>query len=128
MLKLNVVQRRDPRNQNATPKFYATLKKVQTLDLDYIANELADKSSISKGDVMSIITNLIDLVPKELANGRTVNLGRLGTFWLNISSEGMETAEEVSPEAIKKVNVRFKPSPEIKSLLGRLKFERLEFI
>jgi predicted histone-like DNA-binding protein len=128
MLKFNVIQRRDPRDQNAIPKFYATLKKVQTVDLEYIANELAEKSSISKGDVMSIITNLIDLVPKELAGGRTVHLGKLGTFWLNISSKGYETAEEVSPEAIKKVNVRFKPAPTLKSLLGNLKFDRLEFI
>jgi predicted histone-like DNA-binding protein len=128
MLEFNVIQRKDPRDQTAGAKFYATLKKVQTVDLEYIANELAGKSSISKGDVISIMTNLIDLVPKELASGRTINLGKLGTFWLNISSREYETADDVSPEAIKKVNVRFKPSASIKSLLGRLKFERLEFI
>ena len=77
---------------------------------------------------MSIITNLIDLVPKELSNGRTVQLGRLGTFWLNINSKGYDKAADVNAEAIKKVNVRFKPSGTIKMLLGRLKFERLEFI
>ncbi len=98
------------------------------MDLEYIANELAEKSSISKGDVMSIIPNLIDLVPKELAHGRTVNLGNLGTFWLNISSEGLENEADVSPEAIKKVNIRFKPSRTVKYLLGQLKFARLEFI
>ncbi len=128
MLKFNIVQRKDPRDISATPKFYATIKKVQSIDLDYIPNELASKSSISKGDVMSIITNLIDLVPKELSMGRTVNLGKLGTFWLNVNSHGYENQEEVSPEAIKKVNVRFKPSNVIKNLLGSLKFERLEFI
>ena len=128
MLKFNVIQRRDPRDSSAIPKFYASLKKVQTIDLDYIANELAEKSSISKGDVISIITNLTDLVPKELSNGRTVNLGKLGTFWLNISSKGYDNEQEVSPEAIKKVNVRFKPSRTIKTLLGQLKFDRLEFI
>jgi predicted histone-like DNA-binding protein len=74
---------------------------------------------------MSIVTNLIDLVPKELSMGRTVNLGKLGTFFLNINSEGSVAQEDVSPDAIKKVNVKFRPSNAIKHLLGRLKFEKL---
>ena len=128
MLKFKVIKRQLPGNQSAKPKFYVTIKKVQSVGLDYIAKELAEKSSISKGDVMSIITDLTDLVPKELANGRTVNLGTLGTYWLNVNSEGFENEADVSPDAIKKINVRFKPSGTIKSLLGQLKFERLEFI
>ncbi len=128
MLKFNIVQRKDPRDQNAAPKFYATLNRVQTIDLEYIANELATKSSISKGDVMSIVTNLIDLVPKELSMGRTVNLGKLGTFFLNVNSKGYENQDDVSPEAVKKVNVKFRPSGSIKTLLGSLKFTRIEFI
>jgi predicted histone-like DNA-binding protein len=128
MLKYNIIQRRDPRDQSAAPKFYASIKRIQTIDLEYIANELAEKSAITKGDVMSIITNLIDLIPKELSMGRTVNLGKLGTFWLNINSNGFESEEEVTPEAIKKVNVRFRPSPILKKLMGGLKFDRLEFV
>lgn len=128
MLKFHVIKRKNPRDLSAPEKFYASLRKVQTVDLDFIANELAEKSSMSKGDVMSIVTNLTDLVPKELARGSTVNLGNFGTFWLNISSEGLEKEEDVSPEAIKKVNVRFRPSGIIKYLLGQLKFDRLEFI
>lgn len=128
MLKFHIIKRRDPRDQSAPEKFYASLKKVQSVDLEYIANELAGISSISKGDVLSIIANLIDLVPKELASGRTVKLGKLGTFWLNIKSEGFEKEEDVSAEAIKKVNVRFKPSRTLRYLLGQLKFDRLEFI
>ncbi len=128
MLKYNIIQRRDPRDQSAPPKFYATLKRVQNIDLDYIANELAEKSAITKGDVMSIITNLMDLIPKELSMGRTINLGKLGTFWLNINSEGFENEDEVGPEAIKKVNVRFRPSNALKKLMGGLKFDKVEFI
>ena len=128
MLRFNIIKRKDPRDQSAKPLFYASLKRVQAIDLEYIANELAEKSSISKGDVMSIVTNLIDLVPKELANGRTVILGKLGSFRLSINSMGLEKKEDVGPEAIKKVNVRFRPSGTIKYLLGQLKFERLEFI
>lgn len=128
MLKYNIIQRRDPRDQSAAPKFYASLKRIQTIDLEYIANELAEKSAITKGDVMSIITNLIDLIPKELSMGRTVNLGNLGTFWINVNSEGFDTKEEVTPEAIKKVNVRFRPSIALKELMRRLRFNRLEFI
>jgi predicted histone-like DNA-binding protein len=70
----------------------------------------------------------LEYIANELANGRTVNLGKLGTFRLSINSMGLEKKEDVSPEAIKKVNVRFRPSGTIKYLLGQLKFERLEFI
>ena len=128
MLKFHSIKRKNPRDLNAQEKFYASIRKVESIDLDYIANELAEKSSISKGDVMSIITNLIDLVPKELAHGRTVQMGNLGAFMLNISSHGYDNEADVSPEAIKKVNVRFRPGKTLKHLLGQLKFERLEFI
>ena len=84
MIKYNVIARKDPRDPNAIPKYHPVLKSVQSINEDYIARELAEKSSLSEGDVMSIITNLFKMLPKELAHGRTVRLGSLGTFSLTV--------------------------------------------
>ena len=40
MLKFKVIKRQLPGDQSAKPKFYISIKKVQTVDLDYIAKEL----------------------------------------------------------------------------------------
>ena len=124
MLKFKVIKRNYPRDLNAQPKFHASIKRNQNVGLDHMVDELRKISSINKGDAVSILINLIDLVPKELlARGNTVTLGNLGTFWLSVSSQGFDNAEDVSPNAINKVKVHFKASNQLKDLMSNLTYE-----
>ena len=123
MLKLNVIKRRDPRDLSAQPKFYASVKRNQNVDLDYIVDELRKISPINKGDAVSVLINFIDLVPKELARGNTVTLGNLGTLWLSVSSQGFDNEEDVSPDAVEKVKVHFKASNKLKQLMSKLSYD-----
>ena len=123
MLKFKVIKRNYPRDLNAQPKFHASIKRNQNVGLDHMVDELRKISSINKGDTVSTLINLIDLVPKELARGNTVTLGNLGTFWLSVSSQGFDNAEDVSPKAINKVKVHFKASNQLKDLMSNLTYE-----
>ena len=123
MLKFKVIKRNYPRDLNAQPKFHASIKRNQNVGLDHMVDELRKISSINKGDAVSTLINLIDLVPKELARGNTVTLGNLGTFWLSVSSQGFDNAEDVSPKAINKVKVHFKASNQLKDLMSNLTYE-----
>lgn len=124
MLKYNIIARKDPGDANAEPKFYPILKSVDRIDTAYIARELSEKSSVSEGDVYSIIINLFKLIPKELAHGRVIGLGDLGSLSLKANAKGSDTAEEVSSDDIEKVSVRFRPTKAFYKMLGTLKFER----
>ena len=123
MLKFKVIKRNYPRDLNAQPKFHASIKRNQNVGLDHMVDELRKISSINKGDAVSTLINLIELVPKELARGNTVTLGNLGTFWLSVSSQGFDNAEDVSPKAINKVKVHFKASNQLKDLMSNLTYE-----
>ena len=123
MLKLKAIKRRDPRDLNAQPKFYASVKRNQNVGLDHMVDELSLVSPINKGDTVSVLINLIELVPKELARGNTVTLGNLGTFWINVSSRGFDNEEEVSPDAIENVKVHFKASNQLKQLMSNLTYD-----
>ena len=123
MLKFKVIKRNYPRDLNAQPKFHASIKRNQNVGLDHMVDELRKISSINKGDAVSTLINLIDLVPKELARGDTVTLGNLGTFWLSVSSQGFDNEEDVSPKAINKVKVHFKASNQLKDLMSNLTYE-----
>ena len=123
MLRLKVIKRRNPRDLSAQPKFYASVKRNQNVGLDHLVDELSLISPINKGDAVSVLINLIDIVPKELAMGNTVTLGNLGTFWINVSSKGFDTEKEVSPKAINKVKVHFKASNQLKVLMSNLRYD-----
>lgn len=122
MLNFNVVKRRDPRDLSAPPKFHASIKRNQNVGLDHMVDELKKISPINKGDAISALINLIDLLPKELAKGNTVTLGNLGTFWLSVSSQGFDNEKDVSPKVIEKIKVHFKESKQLKQLMSKLTY------
>jgi predicted histone-like DNA-binding protein len=123
MSKYSIIARKDPGDANAEPKFYPILKSVDRIDTAYIGGCLKNPS-VSEGDVYSIIINLFKLIPKELAHGRVIGLGDLGSLSLKANAKGSDTAEEVSSDDIKKVSVRFRPTQAFYKMLGLLKFER----
>jgi hypothetical protein len=71
------------------------------------------------------VSKKIESSPICTSNRRTVNIGKLGTFWINVMSKGFENEADVSHKATKKVNVRFKPSNTIKLPMRQLKFDYL---
>jgi predicted histone-like DNA-binding protein len=63
------------------------------------------------------------VVSTLLLNGNTVQLGGLGSFRLTASTEGVATKEEVTAAKIKKVNVRFTESEELKTAIKKATFK-----
>ncbi len=54
-----------------------------------------------------------------------VDLGDFGTFRLSVKAEGSDSADEVTANNIKNVNVRFTPGKEFKLALGGVTFKKL---
>ena len=53
------------------------------------------------------------MIQNKLADSKIVRLEKLGTFYPSISSEGKDTAEEVTSNAIKSVSVNYRPGTRI---------------
>jgi predicted histone-like DNA-binding protein len=115
---IKAVQRPNPQNREEK-KFYATVATRSTMDLDGLADLASKFSSLSTGDIYSTLLNMFDALPKELLDGTIVKLGKLGNMSINVDSEGVATAEEVTGDIVKSVHLVFRPSKEFRDELKK---------
>jgi len=113
---IKAVERSNPQNREEK-KFYAAVATRGEIDLDGLADLASKFSSLSRGDIYSVLLNLLDAIPSELLDGKVVKLGKLGSLYLNLTSEGVATAEEVTGDTVKDVHIVFRPSKEFKDEL-----------
>ena len=83
-------------------------KPVTTEEL---AEELAAESTVAPADVLAVLRALSGVMGRHMANGRSVKLYGIGSFYYTIAANrnGVETPEEVSARQIKGIRVRFRP-------------------
>ncbi len=116
-----LVQKANPLDQEHKQR-YATSVNAGKIDTRMIAKTLAQKSSLTTGDVMNVLENLMEEIPRRLSQGYSVSLWELGTFRLSLSSQGVKEQKEFNTRTIKK-KVVFLPSKSFKSELKTIPFE-----
>ena len=116
-----LVQKANPLDQEHKQR-YATSVNAGKIDTRMIAKTLAQKSSLTTGDVMNVLENLMEEIPRRLSQGYSVSLWELGTFRLSLSSQGVKEQKEFNTRTIKK-KVIFLPSKSFKSELKTIPFE-----
>ena len=118
MIKVKVISKKNPREPEAPPRFYTSAVHDVQMDLDTLASEVAERCTVRRSDVHGVLIALMDLIPKELSNGKSIALGQLGTFAVNVLSEPADTAEEVGPGSVKGLKIQYRPSRKFKKQLG----------
>ena len=90
--------------------FYPRVVRTGNVGTSTIAEEIAEYSSLSRGDVKNTIDNLITVLTRHLQSSQTVTLEGLGTFRIVMiaGGRGVETAKEVSASQAS-LTVRFQP-------------------
>lgn len=116
-----LVQKANPLDQEHKQR-YATSVNAGKIDTRMIAKTLSQKSSLTTGDVMNVLENLMEEIPRWLSQGYSVSLWELGTFRLSLSSQGVKEQKEFNTRTIKK-KVVFLPSKSFKSELKTIPFE-----
>ena len=107
--------REDPRKIDGVLKYHPQLVTMgQSVDLDGIAYIMKDKSSLSLGDIQSVLTNYVEAMRAALFDGKSVNIRDFGVFSLSAHTLGATTKEECTVKNIKRVNIRFVPDKELK--------------
>ena len=92
--------------------WHLSLKKVgKVVDTQLLAESIAEKSSLTPGDVQNVVRNLLSVMRVHLLNSHSVRLEGLGTFTMGIRSrgKGVDTEEKVNPNQITSVHCRFTP-------------------
>ena len=91
------VGRKDPRKIDGVLKYHPQLVTMgQSVDLDSIAYIMKDKSSLSLGDIQSVLTNYVEAMRAALFDGKSVNIRDFGVFSLSAHTSGATTKEDLS--------------------------------
>ena len=112
----SLVQMKNPQKPTEEPKFYAKAQASGTVEINEIAEDVAYATSLTDGDVLNVIRALIKQMKKHMSNGRIVKLETLGTFQLQVRSEGAATKKEFTQANIKKTTIQFRPGTLVKDL------------
>jgi predicted histone-like DNA-binding protein len=121
-LKFKAVARPNPQDRTAPSKFYAQVINNGQVQQRELATDIAEISTVSTIDTLANIEGFIKIVPKKLADGKSVKLGDFGTFRVTVNSEGVDTAEELTSSHIKKYTVHFRPGKLFKQVLNNADF------
>ena len=109
------ILRKSPFDKEGTGKYYPQLitwGKPATLNT--IAKQMKEKSSLTLGDIKSVLTNFVEVTRSELYNGHAVNIENFGVFSLSARTIGVEKKEDCTAKNIKAVKINFRPSTTIR--------------
>ena len=118
------ILRKHPAKPEEKPLYYASAVARGTVDLNHLANLMADGSTVRRADVYAVLLGATDLMLRLLAQGQRVTLGELGSFVVHVSSAGYPEQEQVIAPRVTKSRIIFRPSSTFKQSLSALRFEK----
>ena len=112
MMKYYIISRKNPLNKSE--KFYAQLSAGAPVTLTELTEKIVQRCTLTKPDVQAAIAAFEEEVTAALMQGRSVKFGTLGCFRPSLASTGSMDKEGFTSKNIKRVKVRFTPSPTIR--------------
>lgn len=121
------------KSKDGKKKWFPVLVKTgRPVSLLEMATEVAEKSSLTPGDTLSVSQNLMAVMSRHLMNSRSVRLDNVGTFTVigKANGTGVDTEEEVSSLQFNGLRVRFTPEYTRNSTQGttRAMFSKVEYV
>lgn len=126
MFTYSVVQRIDPKAPDMPGKYYAQAQARGVANIREMSERIQQMCTVTRADVMAVLTALEDVVAECLANGEIVRLGDLCTLQVSLNGRGAETAKEFHEGLINKGKVIFRSGLTISKMLATLKYQKVE--
>ena len=105
----------DPRVPNSPKRYYPHLITLgQSVNLKYIAQKMQDRSSLSVGDIKSVIQNFVEKMKEQLLEGKSINIEGLGVVMLTARSKGAELAKDINAKSVDSVRIFFQANKELR--------------
>ena len=123
MINYSVCMIANPQNSEESPKAYARAQMSELMTFDKFIQHIADHNGVfTRGTVQGVITDMCQCLVEQLLEGKKVQLGVLGDFWVSLNSEGTETMAEFTAKNIKAVNIIFTPGEDFENLATKSEF------
>lgn len=116
-IKYRLVLRKDMTKGAAAGSklYYAVNKSTGTCDFEELCDQIADRSTASRGDVHVVMDGLLYILKQRLQKGETIQLGDLGHFQAVIGSKGTKLESDFNTSLIKRPRIIFRPSVVLKT-------------
>jgi predicted histone-like DNA-binding protein len=122
-LNYSVSLRPNPLDKDAAPKAYATSQINGELTLKQLSKRVSSQTTVSRADVVAVLTATVDNLLEALTEGKQVDFGELGKFRLQIASIGTEKLTDFTTAHITGVNIQYVPGEDLKTIFGTLEFQ-----
>lgn len=97
-------------DKSAVAKYHLQLLTLgQNVGIDRMVYQMKENSSLSKGDIFSVIANFVECMRTNLYNGHSVNIRDFGVFSLSARTEGAEAENDCTAKKIRTVRINFRP-------------------
>ncbi len=121
MAKYKFVKRKNPLKPQEGSLWYANPLITNRLETRAICKNLARNTTLSASELEFAFGTVCDAVPEQLAQGNSVQLGRLGWLRLSFGSEGVADIKDFDAATmIKNLKVVLTPSKELLEMLKQL--------
>lgn len=123
MIDYSVYLQPNPMDETAAPKAYAKAQMRENMTFSKFVNHIANHNGVfSRGTVKGVLSDAVSCLVEQLLEGKKVQLGELGNFWISLTSTGTDTMENFSVSNIKAVNIIFTPGEDFENLRDRADF------
>ena len=97
MIYFKIKAKRSPKD--GTTKYHAQAFGRKVISQKGLMEDVEKQTSLTSGDVKNAIETLIYVIKRNLADGKSVKLDGLGTFYVSIKSKGAPTRGRNSRQA-----------------------------
>lgn len=125
-LTYSVVERKDPQNPEMGGKYYAQAQARGEAGIRELSQRIQQTCTVTRADVLAVLTALEDVISDCLANGEIVRLGELCSLRVSVSGEGTVTKDEYHPGLITKKRILFHAGQTLSNMLSTLKYQKVE--
>ena len=117
MIDYSVYLTGNPMDEMAPEKAYARAQMSESMTFDKFVKHIADHNG-----VQGVILDMCECLVEMLLEGKKVQLGALGDFFISLNSVGAESLKAFTAANIKSINVVFTPGADFDGLLEKAKF------
>ncbi|WP_282036869.1 hypothetical protein [Saccharicrinis aurantiacus] len=121
-----LISRPIPGKPELPVKFYASIVRPKNVSLDMLAKRISEVSPVNELDTQTALVAFTKILPEFLKEGATVELGDLGRFRVNISSDGAESEEDFKKEMIKSNKISYQASVKVKKEMKNVEYTKVQ--
>ena len=122
----SVSPRINPRDKDASPKFYGHVQASGDISLREMAERIQGSCTVTKADVYAVLVALEDVISESIQKGEIVRLMDIGTFRVGISTKGALKEEDFNDALIKKTRILFRPGSVLQNAIANLNFTKVK--